>query len=515
MLMSDLLLYNANVITMDPSFPRAQSIAIQDGKISAVSESKFKNKSLNRKTVIINCKGKTVLPGWIDSHLHFYGLAETLVTLNVDSRNHIHSISDIQSLIRRASQNLPLGTWIRGKGYHEFYLIEKRHPTRWDLDAATSVHPIKLTHRSGHAHVLNSLALSLVGISKYTPDPPGGMIDRDLRTGEPTGILYGMSDHLSKLIPPVEQNQLELGVQLANQKLLSSGVTSIQDTTSHNNRERWEIFWSWKERNLLQPRVRMLLGRDGFDDYKNHPFPSYRERQELSVGGVKIIIHEVVGQVTPDQEELNELVLHIHQSGFQAVLHAVEEPTIEAACLAIEYALKRFPRPDHRHRIEHCAICPPPLAKRLASLGIVVVTQPSFLFYHGERYLRTVPESGLKHLYPLSTLIKNGVKVAGSSDSPVSPVNPLIGIYSSISRRAENGELVLPEEGISPLEAISLFTDKAAEASFEEKDKGSITPGKLADLIILNGDPTTAPLDEIKDFKVEMTILAGQVVWTT
>lgn len=512
--MVDLILYNAHVITMDPSFPKAKSVVIQDGKILSVLGNNLIKGFLHPKTELIDCKGKTVLPGFIDAHLHLYGFAESLVTLNFEPRNHIHSISDIQSMIRRASQKLPAGTWVRGKGYHEFYLAERRHPTKWDLDMATSIHPVKLTHRSGHAHVLNSLALTLVGISKDTLDPPEGMIDRDPHTGEPTGILYGMSDHLSKLIPPIEQKQLEEGVKLANRELLSSGVTSIQDVTSHNNRERWERFRSWKERNLLQPRVRMSLGREGFDEYRSQPFPSDREGERLSIGGVKIILHEITGQVTPDQKELNEWVLRIHQTGFQAILHAVEEPTIEAACLAIESALKRFPRQDHRHRIEHCAICPSSLAKRLASLGIVVVTQPSFLYFHGERYLRTVSESGLKYLYPIFTLINNGVKIAGSSDCPVSPVNPLIGIYSSISRRTEKGESVLPEEGISPMEALSLYTHKAAEASFEEKWKGSITPGKCADLIILNGNPTTAPVDEIKDFKVEMTILDGQIVWT-
>jgi predicted amidohydrolase YtcJ len=143
----------------------------------------------------------------------------------------------------------------------------------------------------------------------------------------------------------------------------------------------------------------------------------------------------------------------------------------------------------------------------------MVVTQPSFIYYNGERYLRTVPDSNLKHLYPIATLINNGVKVVGSSDCPIVPLNPLIAIYSSVSRMAENGELVLPEERISPLEALRMYTDEAAKTTFEETIKGSITPGKLADLVVLNGDPTELPVDEIKDMKVEMTILGGEVVW--
>jgi len=299
---------------------------------------------------------------------------------------------------------------------------------------------------------------------------------------------------------------------LANQKLLSLGVTSIQDATSYNNRDRWEMFQHWKERKLLKSRVSMMLGGEGFDEYREQPLPAQINIEDLRIGGIKIIIHEVTGRLTPDQKELNEMVLHIHRSGFQAVLHAVEEPTIEAACSAIEYALKASPQSDHRHRIEHCSVCTQPMAKRLASLGITVVTQPSFIYYHGERYLRTVPDSNLRHLYPIATLMKNGVKVVGSSDCPVSPVNPLIGIYSSVSRMAESGEFVLPEEKISPFEALRMYTDEAAKTTFEETIKGSITPGKLADLVVLNGDPTRLPVNEIKDIEVEMTILNGEVV---
>jgi predicted amidohydrolase YtcJ len=224
-------------------------------------------------------------------------------------------------------------------------------------------------------------------------------------------------------------------------------------------------------------------------------------------------VHETTGQLSPSQEELNEIVLQIHRSGFQAVLHAIEERTIEAACCAIEYALNKVPKSDHRHRIEHCSICTPSLAKRLASLGIRVVTQPSFIYYNGERYLRTVPSKNLKHLYPIATLIKYGVEVAGSSDCPIVPANPLMGIYSAVSRRAENGEFVLPEERISSLKALQMYTTFAAETTFEETTKGSIAPGKLADLTVLSGDPTGLPIEETKDIKVEMTILNGEIVW--
>ena len=511
--MTDLILFNANVITMNPAFPKGGLIAIQDGKIQNVANGGGFEDLRNSKTKVIDCHGKTVLPGFIDAHIHFHGFSERLTALNLSPRNNVRSISDIRDKISQISKELPSGTWIRGGGYNEFYLAEKRHPTRWDLDGATSTHPIKLTHRSGRAHVLNSLALKLVNISKETADPTDGLIDRDIETGEPTGLLYGMGDYLAKLIPPIDHDQMELGVKLANTQLSSLGITSIHDASPRNNLSRWKMFQRWIESGLLRSRVCMALGMEGYEEYRKHPFQTRIDENRLRVQGLKIILHETTGRLYPTQEELNEMVLDIHRSGLQAVLHAIEGKTIEAACNAVEYALKKSPRSDHRHRIEHCSVCTPSLAKCLASLGIMVVTQPSFIYYNGDRYLKTVPKPNLEHLYPLSTLIKNGVAVAGSSDCPVVPANPIMGVYSAVSRRTEAGDFVLPDEQITPLEALKMYTQDAAKATSEERVKGSIESGKLADLVVLSSDPTKLPANEMKDIEVEMTILDGEVVW--
>ena len=511
--MADLVLFNANVMTMDSSCPTAQLIAIQDNRIIAVGGDDALREFQKRNTKTIDCKGKTVLPGFIDAHCHLHALAESYVTLNLEPHHNVRSISDIQAKIRASSQQLPSGTWIRGRGYNEFYLAEKRHPNRWDLDQVTSAHPIKLTHRTGHAHVLNSIALQIVGISNETPDPPDGLIDRDIKTGEPTGVLYRMGDFLSKRIPPLENHQLDHGMRIASDELLSMGITSIQDASSHNGIEQWKMFCRWKEKGLLKPKVVMMLGTESFSSYWKEDFETQTDKSQLRLGGVKIILDETTGHLRPAQAELNEMVFRIHQADLQACLHAVEESAVEAACSAIEYALKKLPKSDHRHRIEHCSVCPPSLAKRLASLGIMVVTQPSFIYYSGDRYLQTVPAEDLKHLYPISTLLKKGVKVAASSDCPIAPANPMVGIYAASSRMTETGEAVLSEEKITPEEALRMYGENAARATFDEDVKGSISPGKLADLVVLDGDPIKAPINELKDIKVEMTILDGEIVW--
>ena len=228
----DLILTNGKIITLDPNLQRAQTVVIRGGRIFAVGGQEILNGRRRQETRVIDCGGKTVVPGFIDAHFHLLGFAESFVTLNLESRNGLHSISDIQEKIREVVRNQPPGTWIRGRGYHEFSLAEKRHPTRWDLDEVARSHPIKLTHRSGGAHVLNSQALALVGISKETGDPPEGLIDRDLETGEPTGLLYSMGDDLAKKIPPLDHDQMEEGIKRANQELCKLGITSIHDPRS-------------------------------------------------------------------------------------------------------------------------------------------------------------------------------------------------------------------------------------------------------------------------------------------
>ncbi len=509
-LTADLILHNANVLTLHPSHPKSQLVAISNGKVLSVSTDEALKKFRSARTQIIDCRGKTVLPGFNDAHCHLVAFAESLLTPDLSPAT-VHSISDIKDKIRKIAQNLSAGSWIRASGYNEFYLAERRHPTRWDLDEATTTHPVKLTHRSGHAHVLNSLALALAGITEETPEPPGGLIERDLETGEPNGLLYGMHAYLAKVVPPLSNSELEQGIKLANEKLLALGVTSIQDASPHNDMRRWKMFQQWKGRDYLKPRVNMMLGAEAFSGlHKSDLYPSSGDNQ-LRLGAIKIILDETRGQLNPPQAELNQEVLAIHQSGFQVALHAVEETTIEAACSALEHALKMSPRQDHRHRIEHCSVCTPTMAKRLALLGVVIVTQPAFIYYSGERYLKTVPEQQLKHLYPIASLTKAGLKVAASSDCPVVPPDPLVGIYAAVSRMTESGQSLLPEECVTPSQALRMYTESAAYASFEEDIKGTIAPGKLADLIILNGDPTEIAAEEIKDLEVEMTIIGGQI----
>ncbi len=509
----EILLMNAKVITLEHPSPIANWVALGSGRILSLGKTNELSFSETNKTKIIDCDGRTILPGFIDSHLHLLSFAESLVTLDLKPECNLHSIIDIQSKIRKQSKASPGGTWIRGKGYNEFYLKEKRHPNRWDLDEAAPNHPVKLTHRSGHAHVLNSLALKLTGITMETPEPPEGMIDRDLNTGAPTGLLYEMGDFLSARIPPLEDKEIEKGIKLADQELISSGITTIHDASLQNDLKRCKLYSALKEKGVLHPRLNVMIGNRYFSENGLESFLDLSKPDHLTVKGIKIIVDQTTGRLHPSQAELNDIVCKIHESGMQVAVHAIEENAIKSACLAIENALRRMPRLDHRHRIEHCSICPPSLAKRIAKLGIMVVSQPNFIYDSGDRYLETVEEKQMKHLYPFGSLLRSGIQIAGSSDCPFAPLNPFIAISTAISRKTKMGKSVIRGEGVQVIDALKMYTEYGAYSTFAEEIKGSISPGKLADLVVLNEDPLQVYPDEIKDIKVEMTLINGEIVW--
>jgi len=434
--------------------------------------------------------------------------------LSVDcSPSAAGSIAGLQARLGERAMQTPAGKWIKGTGYNEFYLAEKRHPNRWDLDMAVPRHPVKLSHRSGHACVLNSPALQLAGISIETPEPPGGIIERDLETGEPNGLLFGMNSYVEKVIPPVSEKEIEEAFRLANQEYLSHGITSLQDASWTDSYKRWQRFYRLKERRELTPRLSMMIGAEEIEDFQERGLSMWSGNSQLQLGGVKIIVQMTTGSLDPPEEELNRLASKAHEAGFQLAFHVIEESTLEASIAVLEHLLQRIPMAQHRHRIEHCSVCPPQLAQRLKNTGAMVVTQPPFIYYSGERYLATVPQDDLKWLYPIGSLLGGGIEVAASSDSPVVPFDPLIGIYAAVTRKAETGQVLLPHEGISASEALKMYTLSAAYSSFEERSKGSIVAGKLADLVVLSDDPTRVPPEEIKDIQVSMTIIDGEVVW--
>ncbi len=508
-----LVLYNANILTMNPRRPRATLVAAKDGKIVRVGTDDdldlFKGRSK-----LIDCEGKTVIPGFNDAHIHIMAYASNLLSVDC-SPSSVASISDIQENIREKAERIPRGTWIKGTGYNEFYLAEHRHPNRHDLDLAAPNHPVRLTHRSLHACVLNSLGLSLAGITIDMPDPPGGLIDRELDTGQPSGLLFGMTSFINEqVVPPLSEEEVRQGVKLVNRSLISSGITSVQDATVRNGFEQWQMFTGLKRRGELAPRVSVMIGLHALDEFEEQGLHYGYGDIALRLGAVKFTLDETRGQLNLSQEELNEGVLRAHGAGFQVAIHAVEESTVAAAATALENCVRRSRKGgDLRHRVEHCSVCPPSLLWRLKAVKALVVTQPAFIYYSGERYLSDVPEAQLPWLYRIRSFVKSGLKPVASSDCPVVPCDPLMGIYAAVTRKAESGQSLSPKETVSAEQALEMYTLAGAYASLEERLKGSIEVGKAADLVVLSADPTKVVTEELRGIRVEKTIINGEVVW--
>ena len=510
---ADLILKNANVVTVDPRQPTAELVAIKDDKILLVGGSEGLESVMGSGTRVIDCHSKTVVPGFNDAHCHPFSLVRKLISIDL-SPPAVSSISDIKATISQKAQNTPAGQWIMCTDYHDFYLAEERHPTRWEIDEVAPDHPVLLSHRSLHACVLNSRALSLAGITGETPEPLGALFERDLDSGEPNGLLFEMLGHIrEKVVPPMFEAEMNKGITLANQYYLSQGITSIQNASVINDFKRWQTCRRLKDAGELESRIYMMCGVETLSEFQEAGLSFGSGDSQLRLGAVKMILSEATGQLYPPQPELNQQVLDTHRLGFQLAIHAVPPSTVKAAIIALEFAYSQLPQAGRRHRIEHCSECPPHLLGRLKKLQAVVVTQPPFVYYSGDRYLATVPTERQPWLYRIGAWLKNGMVVAGSSDSPIVPDNPLIGIYAAVARQTQSGQPLLPKQRISASQALAMYTINGAYASFEEGIKGSITPGKLADLLLLSDDPTKVPAEQIKDIKVEVTIIGGKIVW--
>ena len=506
---ADMVLRNASVITMDPHHPHGRTVYIRGGKVSKVSVTDVEQGMVGSQTIEIDCQGKTVIPGFHDAHCHILGYADSLANIDI-SPSSVHSIDDIVSKIKDAASLVPAGKWIRCSGYNEYYPADKRHPTRQDLDRATISHPVKLTHRSGHAHVLNTLALARTVITNESEEPNGGMIERDLESGDPNGILFGMGSYLARIIPLPDEGELDGSVAMASAAMLRLGITSVQDASASNDLSRWKQFISLKCKGIFAPKTILMFGAS---EVANLPLSD--PATGLSSGAVKIMLDEVRGHINPSQSELNSLVNIIHELKLQVAIHAVEEATIDAASEAISFVQQKNPNAGQRHRIEHCSVCTADNAQKLARCHAMVVTNPAFIYYSGERYLSTVPENQLQHLYPIGTLLKSGLTVAAGSDAPVAHPDPLKGIYAAVTRKSESGQYVLKDEAIPLLDALKLYTVNGAWSCFQEKQLGTIAENTSADVAILNTDLSHVRPDDLRDISVAMTILDGKLVYSS
>ena len=507
---ADLLLYGGHVLTFDPNRPEAQAVAIAAGKILALGTEQELRAFVSPKTQTLACAGRTVLPGFIDPHLHLFAWASRYCGADLSATR---SIAEIRSQLRARLTTLGSQDWLRGYGYDEFFLDEHRHPNRHDLDAITTDRAVILRHRTGHAAVLNSEALRQTGLhAQFTP-PSGGNIERDA-SGEPTGVVYELESFLRTVMPPLPAQEFQTGLRQVNRALLRHGVCSFHDASAGNTLEAIERFSTLRANGVIRPHATVMVRIEAFSQVRPVGLAAFDRSDRVRLGSIKIMLHESRGELYPAPDELAEMVWQVHRHGFQVAIHAVEEAPVCAALDAIRQAQERLPRRDHRHRIEHCTLCPPPLLDSLAETGCAVVVQPGFLHFYGDKYVAEVDPEVHAWLYRAKSFRDHNIPVVGSSDCPIAPQAPLIAIQAAVTRQSRTGTPLNPAERLSCLEAIGLFTHAAAWVGFEENRAGRIIPGMRADVVILDSDLTRLPSEAISRACVQTTIIDGRIVYS-
>ena len=325
----DLVLTNARILTQDARTPIAQSLAVQGDRITWVGNEVDPAAFDRGRARVVDCGGGTLIPGFHDAHMHLLAYASTFG--EVDCRpGQVSSVEDICRQIAHRAARTPQGEWVSAWGYDPFHLVENRHPTRWDLDRVAPDHPVRLNHRSGHACVLNSVAMDRAGISEDTDEPPGATIARDLATGSPNGLLLEMQDYLDKRISRPSVDDLFELVDRAASRLLSYGVTSIQDATHTNSLKRWSLFRDLASDSRLLPRITVMPGADHVGEFACSGMHFGSGDDRLRIGHAKIMVTASSGSPTLSPDELRLTVEECASYGFRVAVHAVEAGVVRS-----------------------------------------------------------------------------------------------------------------------------------------------------------------------------------------
>lgn len=508
---ADLILHNARVVTWDAAQPYADLVAIRGERILAIGSRDDLGRFQGPGTRLIDCEGGAVLPGINDAHCHPLALAVALLSVDC-APEAVRDIAGIVAAIQQRVAQTAEDEWIRAAHYDEFHLREKRPPTARELDQAAPRHPVILMHRTAGHCVLNSLGLQRASITRDTPDPPGGTIGRDPVTGEPSGLIIGRNAQVDAALPPICAEELSRGMKLATGQFLAHGITSLQDTGWNNGLRHWQEWRRLIEGGAAVCRVSLLMGIDALDELREAGLSMDAGDSRLRIGGIKLALDESTGCAAPPQEDINRLALRAARAGFSVALHVSDVPMLESSLAAIQYVSRQLPEAGGRFRLEHCTICPPTLLLKARACRAIVVAQPSFLRYMGQPYLEQATPQQAGWFLPLGSLRRWGVRVALSSDAPLVPCNPWIGIDTAMSRRTDSGQTLASREGVTLLEALEMYTHGGAQAAFESDRKGRIGPGLLADLMVLDRDLTRTEPGEIKELRVIRCLIGGKVV---
>jgi len=517
----DTILHNGKVITIDADLSLASAVAIDGTDIVAVGGEALleQYKSAN----MVDLGGKVLMPGFIDSHTHLRGRPQRYVDLT-----KTRSIEELKGQVRTKAIELGSGEWITGYGWSEDVMAELRRPLRSDLDQAAPDNPVLLTRAGGHSAVANSMALRLAEVTVTTQQPENGVIERG-EDGELNGVIRERQDIVSKLIPEPTNEEVRDNLIKILKEQLSLGITSFTHATgSIEAYPEWETIYRLN-RGML-PRGSIQVFWEGPDAMTEFGKKTGDGDEYLRVGPIKIFVDggftgpaaytkepykgetDYRGTLSISLEELTTILTEAHAAGWQFGIHAIGDAAIELAIDELAVTLDEMPRDDHRHYLNHFTVMPSAESMdKMAAYGIAITQQPNFTYTLDGRYSEYLDGDRLKHNNPLRTPMDHGVRVAISSD--ILPIGPMVGIYAAVTRKGMSGKVFGEEEALTVMEALRGYTLYGAWLSFEEGRKGSIEPGKLADMIVLDQDILTIDPDHIMGINVEQTWLGGKLVY--
>ena len=528
---AEIIFTNGRVHTVNANNDIAEAVAVGGGRIIAVGRDAEIGALAGAETRRVDLRGRSLLPGFTDAHAHFVGIGASVEAIDCKAPG-MQSIAALQEAVRRRAEAQPPGTWIRGRGYDQSRLAERRHPNRDDWDAVAPEHPVIFTRTCGHIQSVNSRALALAGIDDRTPDPPGGRYDRV--DGRNLGVAYETAGTPLATAAALSRDELREALLRANAAVLAAGCTSLHDAGGLTGPafvpcqdlvaagEIQVRLYAFTTVNSRQASLMGMLNtglHTGFGDERLR-LGAFKVITDGSSSGPTAATREPYTSNSDDfgilywsQDDLDDLLGRAHRQGFQCTVHAVGDKAIEQTLNAMARAQAEFPREGLRHRIEHCAILPPDLQRRVQAQGIVPAMQPAFFWEFGDGYIANYGQQRADTMFPVKSMVELGVRVAGSSDAPVTTQAPLLGIEQALTRATMDGQVCGLAERVDLTTAIRLHTINGVYASFEEEIKGSIEPGKLADLVLLAEDLARVPAEQIRNTGVVMTLVGGEVVY--
>jgi len=523
---AELILHNANVYTSNPTQAKAQAVAISNGRIVAVgSDSDILNLA-GSSTHKIDLGGKTITPGFIDAHSHpaSSGLSH-LRKVDCDLR----SIKAIQDAIKIKAEKTVPDDWVRGFKYDDTKTTEGRYINRYDLDEVTTAHPIIIVHRGGHTAYVNSKALELGAITKDTPDPEGGQIVRG-DNGEPTGLLKETATNLVEkfIVDKDTPEDRQAGVKLITQMMAKSGVTSVTD--AYGSPLSLQAYRDAYNAGESSARIYCMIGYFAIDEMIAGGAKTGDGNDWVRIGGMKLTCDGSIsertarlsepyvgrpddyGIIVMDEDQLYDYAIKAHKADWQIGIHANGDVGIDKALKVYERIQSEHPRNDPRFRLEHCTVINDDLIRRMKALNAIPNPFSTYVYFHGEKMINYGKER-LESMFAVRSFLDAGIKVTQTSDYPPGPFEPMMAVQSSVTRTDMSGNVWGPSQKITVDEAIKVGTINGAYASYEEEIKGSLETGKLADLVVLENDPSKVDPGAIINIKIERTMVDGKWVY--